>query len=72
VIIRIFLYNILYIMTNKYTSYTNKKYKIYNKNNIKNTNIQEGGSYNKLNNFDNINFYNKKVYENNLICLINN
>jgi len=70
--IRIFLYNILYIMTNKYTSYTNKKYKIYNKNNIKNTNIQEGGSYNKLNNFDNINFYNKKVYENNLICLINN
>ena len=59
-------------MTNKYNIYTKKKYKIYNKNNIKNTNIQEGGSYNILNNFDNINFYNKKVYENNLICLINN
>lgn len=59
-------------MTNKYKSYTYKKYKIYNKNNIKNTNIQEGGSYNSISNFDNINFYNKKVYENNLICLINN
>ena len=59
-------------MKNKYNSYTNKKYKIYNKNNIKNTNIQEGGSYNTQSNFDNINFYNKKVYENNLICLINN
>jgi hypothetical protein len=57
-------------MTNKYNTYTNKKYKIYNKNNIKNT--QKGGSYNTQNNFNNINFYNKKVYENNLICLINN
>jgi hypothetical protein len=59
-------------MTNKYNNYINKKYKIYNKNNIKNTNIQEGGSYNTIRTFDNINFYNKKVYENNLICLINN
>ena len=59
-------------MKNKYNSDINKKYKIYNKNNIKNTNIQEGGSYNTQNNFNNINFYNKKVYENNLICLINN
>ena len=59
-------------MNNKYNSYTNKKYKIYNKNNIKNTNIQEGGSYNTMGNFDNINFYNKKMYENNLICLIHN
>ena len=50
----------------------NKKYKIYNKNNIKNTNIQEGGTNRTTNNFDYINFYNKKVYENNLICLINN
>jgi hypothetical protein len=52
--------------------YTKKKYKIYNKNNIKNINNQEGGSYNTIRNFDYINFYNKKVYENNLICLINN
>ena len=62
-------------MKNKYNNHdnhTNKKYKIYNKNNIKNTNIQEGGSYNSQSNFDNINFYNKKVYQNNLICLINN
>ena len=59
-------------MTNKYNIYTKKKYKIYNKNNIKNTNMQEGGSYKSVSNFDNINFYNKKVYENNLICLINN
>ena len=59
-------------MKNKYNSDINKKYKIYNKNNIKNTNIQEGGSYNTQNNFNNINFYNKKVYENNLICLIKN
>ena len=56
-------------MTNKYNNYINKKYKIYNKNNIKN--ILEGGSYN-ISNYDNINFYNKKVYENNLICLIHN
>jgi len=46
----------------------NKKYKIYNKN----KNIQEGGYYTTTNNFDNINFYNKKIYENNLICLFNN
>lgn len=59
-------------MKNKYIDYTNKKYKIYNKKNIKNTNIQEGGSYKAISNFDNINFYNKKVYENNLICLIHN
>jgi hypothetical protein len=59
-------------MTNKYNIYTKKKYKIYNKNNIKNTNTQEGGSYRATSTFDNINFYNKKVYENNLICLINN
>ena len=59
-------------MKNKYISYTNKKYKIYNKNNINSTNIQKRGSYNTISNFDNINFYNKKVYENNLICLINN
>lgn len=52
--------------------YTKKKYKIYNKNNIKNINNQEGGTYKTLSNFYNINFYNKKVYENNLICLINN
>ena len=60
-------------MKNKNNINSNKKYKIYNKNNIKNTNtnIQEGGSYNSISNFDNINFYNKKVYENNLICLIN-
>jgi hypothetical protein len=55
-------------MTNKYI-YNKKKYKIYNKNNI---NIQEGGFYKTTNNFDNINFYNKKIYENNLICLIHN
>ena len=59
-------------MKNKYNSYTNKKYKIYNKNNINDINTQEGGSYKIQSNFDNINFYNKKVYENNLICLINN
>lgn len=59
-------------MTNKYNSYSKKKYKIYNKNNIKYINDQEGGTYKTLYNFDNINFYNKKVYENNLICLINN
>jgi hypothetical protein len=61
-------------MKNKNNINSNKKYKIYNKNNIKNTNtnIQEGGSYNSISNFDNINFYNKKVYENNLICLIHN
>lgn len=58
------------MIKNKYNNgYTKKKYKIYNKNNIKN--IQEGGSYN-ISNYDNINFYNKKVYENNLICLIHN
>ena len=54
-------------MKNKYT---NKKYKIFNKN--KKNITQEGGSYNIKNNFENINFYNKKVYENNLVCLINN
>jgi hypothetical protein len=59
-------------MTNKFSNYTNKKYKIYNKNNIKNINNQEGGTLKLQSNFDNINFYNKKVYENNLICLINN
>jgi hypothetical protein len=58
-------------MTNKY-SYTKKKYKIYNRNNIKNIKNQEGGTYKTQNNFDNINFYNKKIYENNLICLIHN
>jgi hypothetical protein len=57
---------------NKYNEYTNKKYKIYNKNNIKNNITQEGGSINTKSNFENINFYNKKVYENNIICLINN
>ncbi len=59
-------------MKNKYSCYTNKKYKIYNKNNIINTNIQEGGSKNIISNFEEINFYNKKIYENNLICLFNN
>ena len=59
-------------MKNKYNGYTKKKYKIYNKNNIKNTFTQEGGSYNTISNFDDINFYNKKVYENNLICLFHN
>jgi len=60
-------------MKNKYNEYTNKKkYKIYNKNNIKNKITQEGGSINTKSNFENINFYNKKVYENNIICLINN
>jgi len=59
-------------MTNKYNIYTKKKYKIYNKNNIKNIKIQEGGSYRTTSTFNNINFYNKKVYENNLICLIHN
>jgi hypothetical protein len=58
-------------MKNKYNEYINKKYKIYNKNNIKNI-IQEGGSKIKSN-FENINFYNNKIYENNfLLCLINN
>lgn len=59
-------------METKYNNYLNKKYKIFNKNNFKNNTIQEGGSYNTLSNFENINFYNKKVYENNLVCLINN
>ena len=57
-------------MKNNYNSNINKKYKIYNKNNIKN--IQEGGTLKIQSNFDNINFYNKKIYENNLICLFNN
>jgi hypothetical protein len=59
-------------METKYNNYLNKKYKIFNKNNFKNNTIQEGGSYNTLSNFENINFYNKKVYENNLLCLFNN
>jgi len=59
-------------METKYNSYLNKKYKIFNKKNFKNNTIQEGGSYNTLSNFENINFYNKKVYENNLLCLFNN
>ena len=46
-----------------------KKYKICNIKNI----MYGGNSYNIQNNFENINFYNNKIYENNfLLCLINN